>query len=59
MRSAVDLEYSGKFDTELNERKVESEKSRSGEVLGMVFSRDFKLVFNNGNPFSDNILKGP
>lgn len=59
MRSAVDLEYSGKFDTELNERKVESEKSRSGEVLGMVFSRDFKLVLNNENPFSNNILKGP
>lgn len=55
----MDLEYSGKFDTELNERKVESEKSRSGEVLGMVFSRDFKLVLNNGNPFSNNILKGP
>ena len=33
MRSAVDLKCSGEFDTDLNERKVEAEKSRSREVL--------------------------
>lgn len=33
MRSAVDLEHSGEFDTEPNERKVKSEKLYRWEGL--------------------------
>lgn len=50
----MDLEHSGEIDTESNERKVESGR----KVLGMVFSRAFQLVLNNGNSSSDNILSG-
>ena len=38
----MDLEHSGETDTEPNERMVESGR----KVLGMVFSRAFKLVLD-------------
>ena len=50
----MDLEHSEEIDTEPNERMVESGR----KVLGMVFSRAFKLVLNNGNSSSASILNG-
>ena len=44
MRSAVDLECSGEFDTDLNEGKVESEKRRSREALAWT-SLDISNLF--------------
>lgn len=53
----MDLEHLGGIDTVAEERKEEPEKC--SKVLGIVLSRAFKLVFNNGNPFSDSFLNGP
>lgn len=54
MRSAVDLEHSGQFDTELNETKADLEKSykwSSPEVSNLFLIIEIL--------FSENILNGP
>lgn len=54
MRSAVDLEHSGQFDTELNETKADLEKSYkwfSPEISNLFLIIEIL--------FSENILNGP